>query len=60
MADMTQARFVRLRERDGHYEIVLIDESGTEIGHGYKGPTQKRAEQDLKYWTRTKGLERVD
>jgi hypothetical protein len=50
------ARYVQLREHDGQYLIALLDENKKEVATGYKGPTQKRAEQDLKYWTKTKGL----
>ncbi len=56
MPDLTKACYVRLDETDGHFVIVLLDEDMHEIGHGYKGPTPRRAEDDLKYWTRTKGL----
>lgn len=39
------------------YEIVLMDAQDNRLGHGYRGPSKSRADQDLKYWTRTKGLE---
>ncbi|GEM_PF-3414599 len=53
---MTEPRFVSLVRRGDLYEIVLLDEEHRPVAHGYRGPTQKRAEQDLKYWVRTKGL----
>jgi hypothetical protein len=51
------ARYVELRQEDGIFTIALLDEERRDVGHGYRGPTLKRAEQDLKYWTRDKGLE---
>jgi hypothetical protein len=57
---MGEPKFVALVRRQELYEIILLDEDRNPAGHGYRGPTQKRAEQDLKYWTRTKGLEQVD
>jgi hypothetical protein len=57
--DLSKARYVRLDEAEGHFVLVLLDEDKQEIGHGYKGPTPRRAQDDLKYWTRTKGLEEV-
>ena len=59
MTDVTRARYVELRHDDGVFTIALLDEERRDIGHGYKGPTLKRAEQDLKYWTRDKGLEKL-
>ena len=52
--------YVLLRHTADLYEIVLADENRKPIGHGYRGPTHKRAELDLKYWTRTKGLTEVE
>ena len=57
--DLSRAKYVRLDEHDGHFVIVLLDENHEEVGHGYKGPTPRRAEDDLKYWTRSKGLEKL-
>jgi len=34
-----------------------MDAQDNRLGHGYRGPSKSRADQDLKYWTRTKGLE---
>jgi hypothetical protein len=48
-----------MRQDDGVFTIALLDEERREVGHGYRGPTLKRAEQDLKYWTRNKGLEKL-
>ena len=59
MADLSEAKYVQLRHEEGHYVIALLDENRREVGHGYKGPTFKRAEQDLKYWTKTKGLQEL-
>jgi hypothetical protein len=59
MADLTRAKFVQLREQDGLYVIDLLDEEHKHLGFGYKGPTLKRAQQDLKYWMREKGLEEL-
>ncbi|HEX6507580.1 MAG TPA: hypothetical protein VF221_08110 [Chloroflexota bacterium] len=59
MTDLTRAHFVELQEKDGVFVIVLLDEERQQVGHGYKGPTLKRAEQDLRYWTRTKGLQEL-
>jgi hypothetical protein len=59
MTDATQARYVELREDEGFFTIALLDAERREVGHGYKGPTLKRAEQDLKYWMRDKGLEQL-
>ncbi|MGH2442443.1 MAG: hypothetical protein ACRDFX_04700 [Chloroflexota bacterium] len=56
---VSDAKFVQLQERDGQFVLLLLDADHRVIGHGYKGPTLKRAEQDLKYWMRDKGLERV-
>jgi hypothetical protein len=57
---MPEPKYVALVRRRELYEIVLLDDDHNAIGHGYRGPTQKRADQDLKYWTRTKGLEQVE
>jgi len=59
MSDLSSARFVRLTEHEGHFVITLLDADRNEVGFGYKGPTLKRAQQDMKYWTRDKGLEEV-
>lgn len=53
-------KFVALTKNGDLYEIVLLDENRSRVGHGYRGPTLKRAEGDLKYWTRTKGLEYIE
>jgi len=52
--------YVSLVHHDDLYEIVLFDAERNIVGHGYRGPTHKRAVQDLKYWTRTKGLDEVE
>lgn len=57
MADLTRAKYAELREHNGQFVIALLDAEKHEVGFGYKGPTLRRAEQDLKYWTREKGLE---
>jgi hypothetical protein len=57
---MPEPKYVALVRRQELYEIVLLDDDHNPIGHGYRGPTQKRADQDLKYWTRTKGLKQVE
>jgi hypothetical protein len=57
--DVTRARYVRLDHQDGHYTLSLLDEGRLLIGYGYKGPSAKRAEADLKYWTRDKKLEEL-
>jgi hypothetical protein len=57
MVGIADARYVRLIEQDGHFELALYDSIRQKVGHGYKGPTVKRAEADLKYWTREKGLD---
>lgn len=59
MADPREATYVQLREQNGQYVLALLDEEKREIAFGYKGPTLKRARQDLKYWTRQKGLEEL-
>lgn len=59
---MTQAQpahYVELRHEDGMFIVALLDQERRYVGHGYKGPTLKRAEQDLKYWTRDKRLEQL-
>jgi hypothetical protein len=60
VVDFSKARYVQLRERDGRFELALLDGERREIGFGYKGPTVKRAEEDLKYWMRDKGLEQLE
>jgi hypothetical protein len=60
MHDITRARYVQLKRDQGQYVIVLFDEDRKEIGHGYRGPTVKRAEADLTYWTRDKGLTQIE
>ena len=57
MTEASRARYVEMRQEDGIFTVALYDEARQQIAHGYKGPTLKRAEQDLKYWTRDKGLE---
>lgn len=59
MTDSTPARYVELRQEEGVFVVALLDEQRRQIAHGYRGPTLKRAEQDLKYWTRDKGLQRL-
>jgi hypothetical protein len=59
MTEASSPRYVDLRQEDGIFTIALLDEERREVGHGYRGPTLKRAEQDMKYWTRDKGLERL-
>jgi hypothetical protein len=59
MPGFFEAKYVQLRQRDGHFELVLLDENRQPVGHGYKGPTVRRAEQDLKYWTRDRGLQEL-
>jgi hypothetical protein len=56
MTDYSKARYAQLREHNGQYVLALLDENKLEIGHGYRGPTLKRAQQDLNYWTKDKGL----
>ena len=53
---MAEASSVRLSFEHDVYEIVLLDDEGKKIAHGYRGPSKSRADQDLKYWVRTKGL----
>jgi hypothetical protein len=36
-----------------------MDADQRPVGHGYRGPTLKRAQADLKYWIREKGLEEL-
>lgn len=57
--DLSRARYVQLQEREGAFVIALFDEQRQEVGKGYKGPTLRRAQQDLKYWTRDKGLQEL-
>lgn len=57
---MTEAVFVALVLNHDMYEVILMDEDGNRIGHGYRGPSKSRADQDLKYWLTTKGLARAD
>ena len=59
MTQAAPARYVELRQEEGIFTIALLDAERRDVGHGYRGPTLKRAEQDLKYWTRDKGLERL-
>jgi hypothetical protein len=59
MHDIGRARYVELKRSDGQFTIVLYDENRQEIGHGYRGPTVRRAEADLKYWKRDKGLQEI-
>jgi hypothetical protein len=59
MTDTTRARYVQLRYDDGRYVVVLLDEDRQECGHGFKGAGRRRAEEDLKYWTRDRGLEQL-
>jgi hypothetical protein len=59
MSDVSRARFVQLREDNGRYMVVLLDDDKTECGHGFKGAGRRRAEEDLKYWTRERGLEEL-
>lgn len=59
ITDTTQARYVELRQDDGVFTIALYDQERRPVGHGYRGPTLKRAEQDFKYWQRDKGLEKL-
>ncbi len=56
MKDFADARYARLEERDGFFTITLFDQERNPVGFGYKGPTLKRAQADLKYWTQTKQL----
>jgi hypothetical protein len=59
MTDITRARYVQLRHEDGRYTLVLLDENRQECGHGYKGAGRRRAEEDLKYWVKDKGLQEL-
>jgi hypothetical protein len=54
-----QPKYVQLQHQDGHYALVLMDADQRPVGHGYRGPTLKRAQADLKYWIREKGLEEL-
>lgn len=56
MTDYARARYVQLREDHGQYTLVLYDQDKAELGHGYRGPTLKRAQQDLRFWVKDKGL----
>jgi hypothetical protein len=60
MTGVEAAKYVALTKKGTLYEVVLLDDERSPVGHGYRGPTRKRAEQDLKYWTRIKGLEPVE
>jgi hypothetical protein len=60
MRDIGRARYVELKRSDGQFTIVLYDENRQEIAHGYRGPTVRRAEADLKYWKRDKGLQEIE
>jgi hypothetical protein len=57
MSGSDSAKFAQLTESDGYYVVVLLDEAKQPVGHGYRGPTLKRAQQDFVYWTRGKGLQ---
>lgn len=59
VADYSKAKYAQLREKNGQYILTLFDEQRREVGFGYKGPTLKRAKQDLKYWIKHKGLEEL-
>lgn len=59
MLDISRARYVLLRRDGSQFTVVLLDEARQEIGHGYRGPTTRRAQADLKYWTRDRGLEEI-
>ena len=54
----SRAKYAQLQDRDGRFTVVLLDADPNEVGFGSKGPTLKRAEQDLKYW-KSKGLEEL-
>ena len=56
---MSEPRFVTLAIENDMYEIRLMDAEHKPVGHGYRGPSKKRADLDLKYWVRTKGLSEV-
>lgn len=58
--DVADPKYVALVQRGDLYEVMLLDSEKRPTGHGYRGPTQRRAEQDLKYWMRSKGLEKVE
>lgn len=57
---MPEPQFVALLQEKDVFEIALFDSDRNRIGHGYRGPSKSRADQDLKYWTRTKGLQLVE
>jgi hypothetical protein len=59
MADGEPKYVALLRQRE-LYEVALFDADLKQVGHGFKGPNFKRADADLKYWVRTKGLEPLD
>jgi hypothetical protein len=59
MTDVAKARYVQLRQENGRYVVVLLDGDRRECGHGFKGAGRRRAEEDLKYWTRERGLEEL-
>ena len=59
VADYSRAKYAQLREENGQYVLTLLDEEKREVGFGYKGPTLKRAQQDLKYWITAKGLKEL-
>ncbi len=59
MADYSKAKYAQLRQQDGQYILALLDEERREVAFGYKGPTLRRAQQDLKYWTKEKGLQEL-
>lgn len=54
---MSEPKYVALVHTNDLYEIVLFDSERNPVGHGYRGPTHKRASRDLTYWSRTKSLE---
>ena len=59
MAD-GDAKYVQMLRHGELYEIALLDADRKQIGHGFKGPNFRRADADLKYWVRTKGLEQLE
>lgn len=58
MAD-GEPKYVQLLRHGELYEIALLDADQKQVGHGFKGPNFKRADADLKYWVRSKGLEQI-
>jgi hypothetical protein len=51
-------RFVQLRQEGSVFVVALLDAERRAVGHGYRGPTAKRAQADVKYW-KQKGLEEL-